>query len=143
MLATLDAGEEFAALETPLRDMRETIATSPEAESEVPVYDLSRRFGDVEGADEVKAQLRNARRALKDKEPDRAKALEFYDKAVAAYEAQATWRAEAAPLRPAVANYLDSIRGTLGIREQQRFTRQQALYMASCTASHRDISLNF
>ena len=143
VLATLDAGEEFAALETPLRDMRETIATSPEAESEVPVYDLSRRFGDVEGADEVKAQLRNARRALKDKEPDRAKALEFYDKAVAAYEAQATWRAEAAPLRPAVAAYLDSIRGTLGIREQQRFTRQQALYMASCTASHRDISLNF
>ncbi len=48
-----------------------------------------------------------------------------------------------AKLRDGLNAYLDGIRDTLGIRQQARFTRDQALEMASCTAYHRDISLNF
>ena len=116
----------------------------PEAEAEGPVYDLSRDFGEVGGAGDIKSALSKTRRALKDKEPDRAEALEQYDKALAEFEAQKIWRAKAeAELGADLRAYLDGIRGTLGIRVQQRFTREQALYMAACTASHRDVSLNF
>jgi TRAP-type mannitol/chloroaromatic compound transport system permease large subunit len=144
LVAVLDSRAAFDALETPLRDLRAVIETRPEAEAEGPVYDLSRAFGEVGGAGDIKSALSKARRALKDKEPDRAEALAQYDKALAEFEAQKIWRAKAeAALGADLRAYLDGIRGTLGIRVQQRFTREQALYMAACTASHRDVSLSF
>jgi len=144
LLAVLDATDAFIALEGPLRDMRATIENLPEDEAQVLVNDLAKLFGKVDGARDVKSALSKARKALKGNSPDRAKALEAYEKAVAAYEAGLAWRTEAVVALPASLNaYLDGIRGSLGIRVQKRFTREQALYMAGCTASHRDISLNF
>lgn len=35
------------------------------------------------------------------------------------------------------------LRDTLGIRTQRRMTREQALYVARCSADHTDVSLNF
>ena len=144
VLAVLDANDAFTALEQDLRNMKATIMSTPEDEAQDLVNELSKVFGKVEGADDVKKALGKARKALKSKTPDREKALAAYDDAVAAYEAQLTWRAEAdAKLRSGLNTYLDGIRDTLGIRQQARFTRDQALEMASCTAYHRDISLNF
>ena len=37
----------------------------------------------------------------------------------------------------------EQMRGTIGIRQQKRLSRDQALYVASCNAHHRDLSLNF
>ncbi|NDW54598.1 TRAP transporter large permease subunit [Aliiroseovarius sp. PrR006] len=144
VLAVLDANDAFAALEQDLRNMKATIMSTPEGEAQELVNELSKVFGKVEGAGDVKKALGKARKALKSKTPDREKALAAYDDAVAAYEAQLAWRAEAdAKLRSGLNAYLDGIRDTLGIRQQARFTRDQALEMASCTAYHRDISLNF
>ena len=145
LLAILDGNTEFAALEQQLRDLKSFIETTPEAEAHETVNQLSKAFGKVEGAGDVKSALSKARRALKDKRnPDREKALVQYDKAVAAYEEQAQWRSEAdTVLRPKLNAYLEAIRPTLGIRSQERLNREQALFMAGCNAKHRDISLNF
>jgi hypothetical protein len=35
------------------------------------------------------------------------------------------------------------IRTNIGLRQLSRFPREQALYVASCNASHRDVSLSF
>ncbi len=143
VLAVLQANDAFTALEAQLRDMRSTIETTPEADAEGLVNDLAKLFGAVEGADDVKKALGKARKALKSRTPDREKALAEFDNAVAAYEEQLVWRADAATLVPGIQTYLDGIRGTLGIRVQDRLTREQALKMASCASYHRDISLNF
>ena len=143
VLAVIDASEAFAALETPLREMRGQIESLSEDESQELVKDLARQFGSVDGADDVKKALDKARKALRAKTPDREKALEEFDKAVAAFEEQLIWRAEAQALKPGIQAYMDGIRGTLGVRLQERFTREQALEMASCSSYHRDISLNF
>lgn len=143
-LAVLDANEAFVALEQDLRDMKATIMSTPEGEAQELVNELSKVFGKVEGADDVKKALSKARKALKAKTPDREKALAAYDDAVTAYEAQLAWRSDAdAKLRDGLTAYRDGIKDTLGLRQQPRFTRDQALQMASCTAYHRDISLNF
>ena len=144
-MAILDSNDAFAALETPLRELRAFIETTPEADAFETVDALEDKFADVEGAGDIKSALGKAERALKDKRnPDRVKALAEYDKALAEYEAQAAWRADAeTTLRPQLTAYLDAIRGTLGLRSQDRLSRDQALYMASCNAQHRDISLNF
>lgn len=143
VLAVLQANDAFAALEPQLRAMRATIETTPEADAQVLVNDLAKLFGAVEGAGDVKKALGKARKALKSRTPDREKALEEFDKAVAAFEEQLVWRAQSVSLMPGIQTYLDGIRGTLGIRVQDRFTRDQALAMASCASYHRDISLNF
>ncbi len=143
VLAVLEANDAFTALEGDLMAMRATIETTPPEEAEELVNELSRDFGRVDGAGDVKSALSKARRALKNKTPDPVKAMEEYEEAVAAYDEQKVWRAEAASLKPGLQAYLDGIAETLGARQQQRLSEDQALYLAACTAGHRDLSLNF
>ncbi len=144
VLAVLASNAAFAALETPLRDMRANIETLPAAEALALVEALEKQFRDVDGASDVKKWLGKVRRALKGNSPDREKALVEYAKAIAVYEEQATWRVPAAAaLEGGLNTYLEAIRGNLGLRQQMRFEREQALFMARCTSDHRDISLHF
>jgi hypothetical protein len=114
------------------------------SEAEGQVNDLAKRFGNVAGADDVKSALSDARRALKAKEPDPEKALLSYQEALQVFESQKQWRADAVTsVKPDLETYIDAIKETLGARQQQRLSRDQALYIAACDAAHRDLSLNF
>ncbi|MCF3594877.1 TRAP transporter large permease subunit [Rhodobacteraceae bacterium LMO-12] len=145
VVSVLAANEAFAALEQDLIVMGDYIRTVPEddANAEDTVKALEDKFSDVAGAGDVKSALGKARRSMRAKKFDREKALEDFDNALAEYEEQKVWRAQAAVLQPELEVYLEGIRGTLGIRMQDRLSREQALYMAACSAKHRDISLNF
>lgn len=145
VLRILQANPEFDALEGELRDLRDVIENAGEGDPSAmeTVEALENKFGDVEGASDVRSALGRARRALRPNRFDGEKALEEYDEALAEFDEQKAWRADAAALEPGLQAYLDGIRGTLGIRSQDRLNREQALYMASCNAVHRDVSLNF
>jgi tripartite ATP-independent transporter DctM subunit len=144
VLAILEANADFAALEGELLALRAQIEAEAPADTHELVNELSRKFRSVAGADDVKKALSKARRELKSKKPKLEKALKEYDKAIAAYNAQVAWRAEGAQtIQAGLTQYLDAIRGTLGARLQPKLNREQALYLAACSASHRDISLNF
>lgn len=144
VLNALVANPDFLALEARLRAMRSTIETGVPADIHESVNDLSKDFSEVDGARDVSSALSKARRALKSKSPDRDKALAEYDEALETFEADKVWRLAAeAEVKPALESYLEAIKGTLGARQQPRLSREQALYMASCTAVHQDISLNF
>lgn len=57
---------------------------------------------------------------------------------------QLVWRAAAeTQVRPGVEAYLNAIKGNIGARSQEDLTRKQALFLASCTSHHKDLSLNF
>ena len=144
MLTVLQANADFEALGETLRAMRATIETTDPAEAETKVNDLAKAFGSVAGAGDVRSALSKARRALKSRTPDQEKALKEYEKALAIYEEQVQWRAEAGKtLVPGITQYLDGIRESLGARMRPKLSRDQALYLASCSAGHRDLSLNF
>jgi len=54
------------------------------------------------------------------------------------------WREKAqTAIGPQLAEYEQTIRSTIGIRQQSNLSKDQALYVAACDAGHRDISLNF
>ena len=143
-LAILDASNAFEAMKGDLEAMSDVIENTEPAEAEGQVDDLAKRFSNVAGADDVKSALSDARRALKSRTPDPEKAMEAYDEALQAFDGQTQWRADAlSSLKPGLQAYVESIQDTLGSRQQQRLSRDQALYIASCTASHRDLSLNF
>ena len=131
-MAALDASDAFAALEGDILAMRDVIETVDPSEAEGQVNDLAKRFGDVEGADDVEDWLKDARRALRAREPDPEKAIEAYEEALQAFESQKQWRAEAVTsIKPGLEAYIDAITDTLGARQQQRLSRDQALYIAA------------
>jgi len=138
----LRASEGFAALEEGLLALRGPIESGVPLEVVETIKDFEAEVGAVAGADDVKKALSKARRALKKKTPDVEKALSEFDKAAEEYAAQKVWRAEAAGLEPGVSAFVEGIKGTLGARLQEKLTRDQALHLASCTSSHRDLSLN-
>ena len=144
VLAVLNGNAGFTALEGDLRGLRQVIGTAPEKEAIDAVQEVERSFREVEGSDDVKKALSKARRALKKSGVDRTRALDEYEDAIIAYEEQQSWRGAAATaLKPGMEAYLAAIMDTLGARQQPKLSRAQALFVAACSSSHRDISLNF
>jgi TRAP-type mannitol/chloroaromatic compound transport system permease large subunit len=139
--AVLAASDDYFALESPLTGLRPVFETGEGDEAVEQVKAVEDVISDVEGTSDVKSPLTRARRALDS--GDREAALEAYEEALDEYAAQLQWRTDSASLTPALGAYLDAIRGTLGMRQQNKLNREQALAMASCTAHHRDVSLNF
>jgi hypothetical protein len=71
-------------------------------------------------------------------------ALELLDSALVAYDEEYAWRSQISPQTIThMDEYEKALRGSLGIRSQQRMTREQALYVAACSSGHRDVSLQF
>ena len=144
ILAVLRANEAFAALEGELTELRGLIESAEEPKELEPVVkDFASKFGRVDGARDIRSALSKTARALKGRRADKDKALEEYEKAFALYQEQAEWRGPAAALIPDLEAYLAGLADTIGARQQDKLSREQALYLASCTAAHRDISLNF
>ena len=142
--ATLAATEQLLALGSELPAARLRIEQEEPEDMVEPLKELSSRFGDVDGASKIKSAISKARSALKSRSPDKEKALKSFDKAVEEYEEAIEWRTAAAEsLNEPLATYQNALKPTLGIRQQRRLTREQALYVARCNAEHRDISLSF
>jgi len=95
---------------------------------------------DLPGASGVTGALRDLGRALE----ARGAGPEAAAEAVATTRAAAAWRADAAEaLAPRLAALEELTRRSLGLREQPRLARPDALRVAGCLAQHRDVSLNF
>ena len=105
---------------------------------------MAKAVGSVAGAKKIRSDLSGARRALRAKQPDMEKALEKYDSAIEKFRAELAWRQKAAAeLLVGLETYEAAIRDTIGLRQQPRMPREQALEFVGCTAEHRDISLHF
>ena len=144
LLASLDAYGAFQALGPQLTAIGDEVRNKAPEDMEDPLNELSRQFGAIEGASDIKSALSSARRALRSKTPDKEKALDEISEAVDEYQKQLVWREKAdGELKSGVAAYVDALRPTIGIRQQDKLTREQALYVAGCSSGHRDISLNF
>jgi len=143
LLETLRSTEAFNALEDDLTALRGKVEANEPTGMIAPVKELSDQFREIEGASKIKSHLSKARRALKAKTPKKEKALKELDKAITLYGEQKAWRAQATALLSPLASYEETIRSTIGIRQQKRMTHEQALYVAACNSGNRDVSLNF
>jgi hypothetical protein len=81
---------------------------------------------------------------LREGRVDLVQAAEEWAKAVESYIEQLEWRrAGEGTISEGLKTYLAAISDTIGSRQQPRLSREQALFIAGCNASHRDVSLNF
>ena len=101
-------------------------------------------MGQVKGTSEFKSKLSKAMRELKKKNVKEEKVNKNLDAGLKEITELYEWVSKAkAPLEVSLNIYLDKTRGSLGIRAQDRFNKDLALYLARCNANHRDLSLNF
>lgn len=142
--STLASTDSLIALDGEIGKLATLIETGTLEESIIALKSARKQFGDVEGADKIKSAVSKARKALKAKKPNVEKALDALSSADQEYTNQIQWRSAAnAALSTQIAEYEETIRSTIGIRQQSQLNRKQALYVAACDADHRDISLNF
>ncbi|MEM7243412.1 MAG: TRAP transporter large permease subunit [Pseudomonadota bacterium] len=139
----LATNEAFLALEEDIAGVKDRVLEGEKLAMVEMLEALGSRFDAVVGASDVKSDISKARRELKKDAPDMAKITDALDAAVDEYQSQKDWRVSSAPLLADLQNYEDGMRATLGINEQQRISREQALFVAGCQANHRDVGLNF
>ncbi len=141
IIADTDA---LLALEDKIRGLEQVIRSKPAEEAMQLIKAVGSEIGAVKGASAIKSKISKARRALKGKKADPEKAVKQLHKGLALYAEEVKWRQRAAhDLAPGLETYELAIRDTIGLRQQERLTSDQAEIIASCKAEHRDISLDF
>ena len=93
--------------------------------------ELGGQLDEVAGASDVKSGISSARRELRKDNPDMEKVMAELADAQAQYQTQAEWRRASAPLVGDLNAYEDGLRNTLGLNEQDKISREQALFVAS------------
>ena len=142
--AILGATAALRELGSAIPDMKTLMATNEPADLVDPLKALADQFGDIEGASKIKSAVAKARSILRKKNPDTDAAMESIDTAMEEYDNEMQWRSEAeTAIYPQLRAYESEMAKTIGIREQDRLSREQALAVASCSSHHRDVSLNF
>lgn len=143
-LAVIDANRAYFGMEGSLSGLEEIISEGERQVAEDAVDAVAKSLAAIPGSNDVRSALSKAKRSLREGREDREKALEEWGRAFSEYNAQVGWRRAAeGELRDGVAAYLESIAETVGSRQQERLSRDQAVYIAGCNAVHHDISLHF
>ena len=140
----LEASPAYLELEGEIAALRQKVENDDPKQTQELMREFERKFNSISGASKVKSAFGKVRRELKKRTPKIDKALTAFDKANKLYGEQLEWRKQAAgSFTEGVRSFEVALQGTVGMRQQQRMTREQALFVASCQSNHRDISLNF
>ena len=140
----LEASDAFAKLGAKIKALEPIISSKPPREVAEIINGVSRDVGKVAGARNVRRALNRVRRALRRRVPEIDKAKTAFSKTLKIYEEELMWRASAkSTALPKLSAYEAAVRDTIGLRQQERLPRDQALFVASCSSGHRDISLSF
>ena len=127
-----------------IEDLEGVIANNPADLARDTIKATAAEVGRVAGASPIRSKLSRARRALKGNSPDREKAAGELAKALELFAADVAWRVRAKlELALGLAEYDAAIHDTIGVRQQERLTEEQAEEVAVCQSFHRDISLDF
>ena len=106
--------------------------------------DFVRKYRDVKGTSEFKKNVSKAIKELKKKKVKEDRVEKSLEKARKEINDLEVWvLGSKTTLTSPLETYLDKTKTTLGVRAQPKFQKELALYLASCNANHRDLSLSF
>ena len=106
--------------------------------------DFVKKYRDVKGTSEFKKNVSKAIKELKKKKVKQDRVEKSLEKALKEINELEQWvLASKASLTSPLETYLEKTKTTLGVRAQPKFQKDLALYLASCNANHRDLSLSF
>ncbi|MBT6118260.1 MAG: TRAP transporter large permease subunit, partial [Rhodospirillaceae bacterium] len=143
-LAEVAQAEELAALADRMKALDSALRTeSPEGAAEA-ILERYNALSRIAGTGDIRSSLSEARRALRKQVPEPETARMELAKAQDIYAAEVAWREAAMrDLADPLSEYDALIRNSIGVRQLDRLPPELASAVASCLASHRDISLHF
>ena len=131
-------------LENEISNLEELIFKESKDDGMNRIKSIEKILNEIAGAELIKEKLSKARRTLKKDDADINKINTLLDEANEIYMYEKEWRAKAEKeLLPQLNKFDDSIKDTIGLRLQEKLTKEQAKYVAACRSTHTDISLNF
>jgi len=134
----------LAALEDRIKSLEPVIANDPGPEAMAKIKAVESAVSAIPGASPIKSKISKARRLMKGDKPKRERAAKELVKALDRFTKETKWRTRAAAeLSTPLAAYDAVIRDTIGLRQQERLSEEQAEIVATCQSIHRDISLDF
>ena len=131
-------------LETDILKLRELVINESKDDGMNRIKSIEKILNEIAGVELIKEKLTKARRTLKKDDADMNKINNLLNEASGIYMIENEWRAKAEKeLLPQLIKFDDSIKNTIGLRLQEKLTKEQAKYVAACRSTHTDISLNF
>jgi tripartite ATP-independent transporter DctM subunit len=144
LIATIEGGGTLSGLAEPLAGLAEKARTLPPKEAGKAFSQVSKALTKIKGTSAIRNALKYAKRAVVGRKKKPEVAQKKLEKAIALLDKEVAWRAKAkTELLPRLTTYADALRDNIGLRLQTNLTKDQALYIASCSSGHKDISLNF
>ena len=114
-------------------------------ENAISIIDnLFEKLGEISGTEEFANKLDDLISVIDNDEVDEQKLSEVSSETFDLFNLEVSWRDDANKnLMPELIKYNDVIKHKIGLRLQNRLTKEQAKFVARCNSVHRDISLNF
>jgi hypothetical protein len=131
-------------MDSEILNLKEVIFNESKDDGMNRIKSIEKILNEIAGAELIKEKLSKARRSLKKDDADINKIITLLDEANEIYIFEKEWRTKAEKeLLPQLIKFDDSIKNTIGLRLQEKLTKEQAKYVAACRSTHTDISLNF
>ena len=102
------------------------------------------KVGEISGSDEFADKLDYLITIMDEDEKDPEQIAKIADETYALFDKEVSWRNEfQKKYMDRINNHLQVLSDNIGLRLQQKLTKEQAIYVSRCNSVHRDISLNF
>ncbi len=140
----INDNEKLKELSPEIKELKYTI-DNKNYENSISVIDgLFEKLGEISGTEEFANKLDDLISVIDNDEVDEQKLTEISSETFGLFNLEVSWRNEANKnLLPELIKYNDVIKHNIGLRLQNRLTKEQAKFVARCNSVHRDISLNF
>jgi len=144
-IAVLEATDALAAVEQDLTGLLDVIKEDGDHEAaREAIKSVTATVTEVPGTKAVTSELSKAKKALRKKREKPKKAIKAVKKAIKAFDKDLAARQNAgAEVIGTLKSFEVEIRDTIGLRQQDRLSLEQASAISGCLAKHRDISLSF
>ena len=137
-------GKELEKLSPEMKKLKSKI-DNKDYKNIIPIVDsLYEKLGEISGTEEFEDRLSSLVSIIDSDEIDKDQLNDVSKETFAIFNQEVNWRkiAEKDMLNE-INNYNNEIKNTIGLRQQERLTTNQAKFVAKCNSYHRDISLNF
>lgn len=138
---------DFEKLKTQLDILKQSandIKSNSVEKGSKSLTEVMEKLDKVSGTNEIKNIMYSVISDIQKGNIDRASTSQKLDEILILYKQEINWREKSAKiLLPQFEKYDEAVKDTIGIRQQDKLPKKQALYVAKCDSNHEDISLHF
>jgi hypothetical protein len=137
-------GEKFEELSNDIKILKSKIDNRSYLNAIEDIDNMFDKVGEISGSDEFADKLDYLITLMDEDEKDPEQIQKIANDTYLHFDKEVSWRKEFnKKYMDRINAHLQALSETIGLRLQQKLTKEQAIYVSKCNSVHRDISLNF